>query len=181
MQFSASALSLYLHSSLLPELELQDQGHILGIVAALYSELPPALMTKVLFSVKFHMLWSFLSRTFITLPVPSSPPQNTSIRQSPKLTGRPILKSPSNGPAPLQNPGGSSTTSEREIHASWNPRSADNSKEESRKRIGKVTGRIKSTQSYWAEATRLPWINGCFMLLHEVEVGSDGSNVLSNL
>lgn len=56
MQFSASALSLYLHSSLLPELELQDQGHILGIVAALYSELPPALMTKVLFSVKFHML-----------------------------------------------------------------------------------------------------------------------------
>lgn len=166
MQFNASAFSLYLHSSLLPQLELQDQGHILGTVAALYLELPPALMTKALFLVKFHMLWSFPPRTCITLPVPSSPPQNTSIRQSHKFTGRPILRSPSNGPAPLQILGGSSTTNEQEIQATWNPRSTDNSKEESRKRTGKVTSRIKSIQSYWAEATRLPWINGCFTPLH---------------
>lgn len=166
MQFGASAFSLYLRSSLLPQLELQDQGHILGTVAALYSELPLALMTKALFLVKFHVLWSFFPRTFSTLPVPSSPAQNTSIRQSHKLTGKPVLRSTSYAQAPLQIPAGSSTTNEQEIQASRNPSSTDNSKEESRKRTGKVTGRIKSIQSDWAEATRLPWINGYFTPLH---------------
>lgn len=85
---SASALSLYLHSGLLPRTQpARDQGHLLGAGPALYSELPPALMTKALFWVRLHLLRSFPPRTVLTLSHHLPLPQITSTEQAPRSPG----------------------------------------------------------------------------------------------
>lgn len=135
---------------------LQNQGHILGTVSALYSELPPlALMTKTLFWVTFHM-FRFFSPSFSPFPTTFLSPSKCKDQAAPPACLEQMLLSPSS----VHFPGGSSAANEQEIQASWNPRNIDNSKEESKKkkkRKRKVIGRIKGTFS-----PKERWPKDCF-------------------
>lgn len=164
---SASALSLYLCSTLLPgePASSGDQGYILGTVAALYSQLPPTLMTKALFWVWMHILRSFPPRTVShPFPPPSSPPQNTITWPSYRLQGAAGDPEPVLGQLEFTSQGPCVPPINEKCRQADSPVILIIPRKGPKKQQGREWANQEHFQSSWAVTTRLLRMRGCFML-----------------